>query len=137
MVATPRVFNASTSAQATRGLGPGHRNALHSLVAVCLISSMSLAQKTLYTVAGLVAAILQLLFEAAFGPGQASRASHSRRRTGNGAHRCSQPRETEEHASLSGQALVRLCRGLQEEVRRKERELTTCKASPATSHLLA
>ena len=114
----------------------GHRNALHTLVAVCLTSSMSLAQRVLYTVAGLVAAILQLLFEAAFGPGQAGKASRSGGKIEQAAYGRSQPDEITEPATLSGQALVKICRGLQEEVRRKERDLTTCKASPATSHLL-
>ena len=97
---------------------------------------MSLAQKALYTVAGILAAILQLLFEAVFGPGEAGKARQRGRgcRIGSAAHDCSQPHETRNGASLSGEALVRLCRGLQEEVRRKEGELTTCKASPATSH---
>ncbi len=94
---------------------------------------MSLAQKALYLVAGLVAAILQLLFEAAFGPSQARKGSQRGHRTGNAAYRRGQPDETREQDTLSGEALVRLCRGLQEEVRRKEGELTICKASPATS----
>ena len=95
---------------------------------------MSLAQKALCNVAGLVVAILQLLFEAVFGPGQASKASQRGRRIGNATQRRIQPHETREQGSLSVEALVRLCRGLQEEVRRKEGELTTCKASAVSSH---
>ena len=95
---------------------------------------MSLAHRVLYTVAGLVAAILQLLFEAAFGPGKAGKPRHRGGKICNDAHARSQLCRSNEQASLSGEALVRLCRGLQEEVRRKERDLTTCKVSPAPSH---
>ena len=73
--------------------------------------------------------------EALFGPGQASKPRQRGRSKGSGAHGCSQPHKEEEQAPLSGAALVRLCRGLQEEVRRKERELITCKAWPAIAYI--
>ena len=95
---------------------------------------MSLVQRALYTVAGLIAAVLQLLIKAAFGPGEASKTSQRGRSKGNDAHGPSQPREKEKQTSLSGDALVRLCRGLQEEVRRKEKDLTGCKARPAIAY---
>lgn len=88
---------------------------------------MSLIQIAVCNLAGFVAAILQLLFEAVFGPGKARQRKHSK---SSAASVHSRPDETEEH-SLSDEALVRLCRRLQEELRRKDKELTSSKASLA------
>ena len=92
---------------------------------------MSLIRSAVCNVAGLVAAILQLLFEAVFGPGKERQRKH-RRSSAASAH--SRPHETEEQ-SLSDEALVRLCRRLQEELRRKDKELTSSKASLARAHM--
>lgn len=89
---------------------------------------MTSVQNIVLSVAALVAALVQLLFEAAF-QGHASKARQHGRRPGRSADGHQQPRGTGEQVSLSGQALVRLCRGLQEELRRKDKELTTCKVS--------
>ena len=93
---------------------------------------MGLVQIAVYSVAGFVAAILQLLFEAVFGPAKARQRKHSKSSAAS-AH--SRRHETGEQ-SLSDEALVRLCRRLQEELRRKDKELTSSKASLARAHPL-
>ena len=88
---------------------------------------MSELRDTIVSLAALVVAIFQLLFEAAFGGGRGSQPRQHESRADTAAHSCEQPQNGEEQTSLSDEALFRLCRRLQEELRRNNRELSTSK----------
>ena len=91
---------------------------------------MNALQKIFFHGTALLAAILQLLYETAFGPSHACKSGQQNGRSlGTSAGSSGRSRAPKEEASLSDGALVRLCRGLQEELRRKDKELTICKVS--------
>ena len=104
---------------------PGRR---YGLAALPL--DMNALQKILFHGTALLAAILQLLYETAFGPSHACKSGQQNGRSlGTSAGSLGRSRAPKQEASLSDDALVRLCRGLQEELRRKDKELTICKVS--------
>ena len=104
---------------------PGRRHGLATQS-----SDMNALQNIFFHGTALLAAILQLLYETAFGPSHACKSGQQNGRSlGTPAGSSGRSRAPKEQASLSDDALVRLCRGLQEELRRKDKELTTCKVS--------